>query len=102
MTKIITLLMFSLLVLNVPFVCARESIGDSAKDFVYEEYIDDDYDFSADDKNSFYISDEQSQEDAQNIDKIDDPSSFDDKVINSSHFSSGTATRTWIPINRVK
>ena len=101
MTKIITLLMFALLVLNAPFVCARESIGENAKDFVYEEYIDDDYDFSTD-ENSFYISDEQAQEDVKNIDKIDEPSSFDDKVINSSHFSSGTATRTWIPINRVK
>ncbi len=60
--------------------------------------VSDEYNFT---DSSYYLTDEQLQ-DAQEIDEIDDKSSFEAKVINSSHFSSGTATRTWIPINKIK
>lgn len=96
MKKIISLFMFGLL-LSLPFGIAKESIGD-VDNFDTEYDYADDYNF---DDNSFYISDEQAQ-DVKDIDKIEDYSSFDDKVINSGHFTSGTATRTWIPINKVK
>ena len=53
--------------------------------------------------NSFYISDEEIQE-MQPAPNYDDASTseipFDTRVINSSHFSSGTATKTWLPLHR--
>ena len=108
MTKIVTLLMFGLLLLSVPTVGAKESIGDVANfNTKYDhEYTDEyDYDFNANtDDNSFYISDEQVQEmnTAEDINQIEEKTTFTQKVINSGHFSSNTATKTWIPLNRVK
>ena len=108
MTKIITLLMFGLLLFSVQSVSARESIGDVANfDTKYEhEQNIENYDFSEPlDENSFYISDEQVQEmnsEAEDINQIEEKTTFDQKVINSGHFSSTTATKTWIPLNRVK
>ena len=110
MTKIITILMFGLLLFNIPTVSAKESIGDVANfdtkyDHEYDrEYIDD-YDFNDRlDDNSFYISDEQVKEmnTAEDINQIEEKTTFTQKVINSGHFSSETATKTWIPLNRVK
>ena len=50
--------------------------------------------------NSHYISDEQLQ-DAKEIEVIDNNTSFWSRVINSGHFSSDTATKTYIPINKI-
>ncbi len=62
------------------------------------EVSDDDFNFS---DSSNYLTDEQLQE-AQEINEIDDNAGFWAKIINSSHFSSGTATKTYIPINKVQ
>ncbi len=51
--------------------------------------------------NSFYISDEQ-LEDAKAIDTVEDKANIDTRIIDSSHFSSGTATKTYRPLNKVK
>ena len=111
MTKIVTLLMFGLLLLNVPSVLAKESIGDVANfntkyDHEYADeygYLDSNYDYD-DENDSFYISDEQVQQmnTAEDINQIEEKTTFTQKVINSGHFSSDTATKTWIPLNRVK
>ena len=62
----------------------------------YEELIKD-YNFE---DNSYYISDEQIQE-GKDLDKIDDTTGgFWTKVINSGHFSSDTATKRYIPVNK--
>ena len=100
MTKIITLIMFGLLVLNTQIVFAKnkDTIAQPSNTQNYSYEYDENFNF---DENSYNISDEQLQ-DAKELEKIDDSSNFDDKVINSSHFSSGTATRTWIPINKIK
>ena len=105
MTKIITILMFGLFLFNLPMVSAKESIGDVANfDTKYAHENIENYDFDEPlDENSFYISDEQVQ-DMNSVDtnQIEEKTTFDQKVINSGHFSSKTATKTWIPLNRVK
>ena len=106
MTKNIISLMFALLLVSAPAVIARESIGDVANfDTKYDHENIEDYDFNENlDDNSFYISDEQVQDmnDTTDINQIEEKTTFDQKVINSGHFSSTTATKTWIPLNRVK
>ena len=110
MTKIITLLMFGLLLLNVQTVSARESIGDVANfDTKYEHENIENYDFDAPvDENSFYISDEQVKSVSDDDDATVDPKhvegkmTFWQRIINTGHFSSNTATKTWIPVNRVE
>lgn len=98
MKKLLTLILFSVFALNVQFVMARETqtnVNVNSQTQVSEE----DYNFN---DSSVYLTDEQLQ-DAEQIDEIDDKdTSFIKKIINSSHFSSDTATKTWIPINKVK
>ena len=98
MKKLLTLILFSVFVLNVQFVLARETqtnVNVNSQTQVSE----DDFNFS---DSSVYLTDEQLQ-DAQVIDEIEDKdTNFIKKIINSSHFSSDTATKTWIPINKVK
>ena len=98
MIKLISLLFFGLMLLNVNAVMAKEQPTAQQNNSRYTYDVNDNYNF---DENSFYINDEQSK-DSQNIDKIEDESTFETKIINSSHFSSGTATRTYIPINKNK
>lgn len=97
MTKFIPLLVLSFMFLNVQvFAADDKAVVDENPAFSAEEQ--EDYNFN---NHSYYISDEQLQ-DAKEIDEIDDKSTFIQKIINSSHFSSDTATRTWIPINKVQ
>ena len=107
MKKIVSLLMFGLLLLSVSSVSARESIGDVENfNTKYDHEYSDEYDYIDDsvDEDSFYISDEQVQEmnTPEDINQIEEKTTFTQKVINSGHFSSNTATKTWIPLNRVK
>lgn len=97
MNKIISLLLFGLLALNLS-VIAKEKISPVANTHeYYESNYGDDYNFS----DTSYLTDEQLKE-AQEIHDIDDKSTFLDKIINSSHFSSETATKTYIPINKIQ
>ena len=99
MNKIISLLLFSLLISNITVV-AKDRISPVAHTQEYYEMNanDENFDFS---NTTQYLTEEQLQ-DAQEIDEIDDKSGFWAKIINSSHFSSGTATKTYIPINKVQ
>ena len=98
MIKIISFILFSCFVLNVQ-VFATDATVSQSKNTEYIYGIENDYNFE---ENSYNISDEQLK-DIENHEKIeDDNSGFWQKIINSSHFSSNTATRTWIPINRQK
>ena len=97
MKKLLTAFLFVAFALNIQFVCARETQTNVNVNSQFQ--VEDDYNFS---DASNYLTDEQLQ-DAQEIDEIDDKdTSFIKKIINSSHFSSNTATKTWIPINKVK
>lgn len=99
MNKIISLLLFSLLMSNISIVFAKDRISPVANtQEYYEMNADTDFNFS---DSANYLTDEQLQE-AQEINQIDDKSSWLDKIINSSHFSSKTATKTYIPINKVQ
>lgn len=98
MNKILSLLLFAMLALNIS-VIAKERISPVAHtQEYYEMNADTDFNFS---DSASYLTDEQIQ-DAQEIHEIDDKSSWLDKIINSSHFSSQTATKTYIPINKVQ
>ena len=98
MIKIISFILLSCLTLNMT-VIASEANTTQSKNAEYIYGIDDEYNFE---ENSYQISDEQLK-DIQNHEKIeDDNAGFLQKIINSSHFSSNTATRTWIPINKKK
>ena len=98
MKKIFSLFMLCFLTLacsNV-FAAQNNSYSDSQSGYTYD--FDENYNF---DDNSYYISDEQLK-DIEDINKIEDETTLETKIINSSHFSSGTATRTYIPINKKK
>ena len=97
MKKISSLLLLTLILMNFSFVIAKEKISPVKHTQEYDVTTDD-YNFS---DATNYLTEEQLQ-DAQEIDNIDDKSGFWAKIINSSHFSSGTATKTYIPINKVQ
>ena len=99
MNKLASLILFALLALNIS-VIAKERISPVSHTQEYYETNaqDSEYNFS---DSANYLTDEQIQQ-AQEIDEIDDKSSLWDKIINSSHFSSNTATKTYIPINKVQ
>ena len=94
MKKILSLILFAVFALNVQFVCARETQTNVNVNSQLQA-VEDEYNFS---DASNYLTDEQ-LEDAQQIDEIEDKdTSFIKKIINSSHFSSDTATKTWIQL----
>ena len=99
MNKTISLLLFALLALNIPAM-AKDRISPVAHTQEYYEMnaADENFDFS---NTTQYLTEEQLK-DAEEIDEIDDKAGFWAKIINSSHFSSGTATKTYIPINKVQ
>ena len=95
MNKITSLLILGLLMLNVNLSIAAtvDTKSTSSYDAAVREY-----DFE---NNSYNISDEQLQiEPGTDLIEQDRKASFWSKLINSSHFSSKTATKTWIPINK--
>ena len=98
MKKILSVVFFGLLMLNTSPIFAADNSDAAKEQSQYTYDVDDDFNF---DDNSYYISDEQLK-DIEDINKIEDETNFETKVINSSHFSSGTATRTYIPINKKK
>lgn len=97
MNKLFSILLLGLFALNMP-VIAKDRIAPVANtQEYYEMNADEDFNFT----DSAYLTDEQLQE-AKEVNDIDDKSSWLDKIINSSHFSSQTATKTYIPINKVQ
>lgn len=97
MKKLISILLFGFLALNLT-AFAKDRISPVAHtQEYYEMNSNGDFNFSS---SANYLTDEQLQ-DAEKINEIDDKSSWLDKIINSSHFSSKTATKTYIPINKV-
>lgn len=95
MIRFISALLFGLLLLNSAQLFAQEQSSVSTKSANEETF--EGYNFN---DTSFYITDEQMQE-AKEIDQIEENSSLTSKIINSSHFTSQTATKTYIPINKV-
>lgn len=99
MNKIISLLLFGLLFTNLS-VLAKDRISPVAHTDEYYEMNANSQDFNFTNTTN-YLTEEQLQ-DAQEIDEIDEKVGFWQKIINSSHFSSGTATKTYIPINKIQ
>jgi pantothenate synthetase len=87
-----------LLTLNLCAV-AKDRISPVAHTQEYYEMsaADENFDFSSTNQ---YLTEEQLQ-DAQEIDEIDDKSGFWAKVINSGHFSSTTATKTYYMVHTI-
>ena len=98
MTKIISLLILALFIANTQFVLAKTTNNAETKANQVKTIAEEDYDFE---NNSFYISDEQLQQ-VEEMNEPEEKTTLDVKIINSSHFSSGTATKTYIPINKNK
>ena len=98
MTKLFSVLFLALITLSFQVSFAKDVEINYDETQAEEAQVEDEYDFM---DNSQYLTDEQLQ-DAKEIDDIDDKSGFEAKIINSSHFSSGTATKTYIPINKIQ
>lgn len=98
MTKIISLLILALFITNTQFVLANTTNNTETKANQVKTIAEEGYDFE---NNSFYISDEQLQQ-VEEMNEPEEKTTLDVKIINSSHFSSGTATKTYIPINKNK
>ena len=97
MNKNTTVLLFTLLLLGTQVGFAASSSDSSS--YNYEKTARD-YDFE---NNSYNISDQQIEADIQtNTLQQDKKASFWSKIVNSSHFSSNTATRTWIPLRKAQ
>lgn len=94
MKKIFVLLAFSFLFANLTIAAPQKPAAvDNTQNNTYN--VSDDFSF---DNN---ITDAQLEQQAKELNKIeDDNNGIDSKIINSSHFSSGTATKTWIPLNK--
>ena len=98
MKKLSTVLIlgFALMNLNLTFAADQKKDAAASYDAAVKEY-----DFES---NSYNVSDDQLQNSIVNEDLIqkDQKQSFWAKVVNSSHFSSKTATKTWIPVNKAE
>lgn len=99
MNKLFLLLLSALLTLNFNAI-AKDRINPVAHTNEYYEMNANSQDFNFA-ESSNYLTDEQ-LEDAQKINEVDEKHSWLEKIINSSHFSSKTATKTYIPINKVQ
>lgn len=119
MRKIISLILFGLLCINTAALCKeqkalqykKESVSKAAvkgsqpvkevteqKDATKADLNENDI-LNLDD-NSFTITDEQFQE-AKNMSELDDSDkSLGTKIINSSHFTVGTPSKTYNPLNK--
>lgn len=119
MKRIISLIIFGLLFVNVQALCKEQkalqyksepvqtlktqenkAVKDAAQQIdTYKNDIDENEVLNLDD-NSFTITDEQFQE-AKNMAEFDDDNkTLDTKIINSSHFTVGTPSKTYNPLNK--
>lgn len=99
MTKIITLLLLGFLCMNFQTVLADDKKLPANNTNNSQNAVDENFNFE---DNSYYITEEQLQQVKDETSKIDDNAGFEARIINSSHFSSGTATKTWIPLNKAQ
>ena len=105
MIRLISVLLFGLLVMStsVSFAnennSASETNANAQQTDNFSEQVFDEDDFNFNDVSN-YLTEEQLQE-AQEINEIEEKSSFSSKIIDSGHFTSETASKTYIPINKV-
>ena len=105
MIRLIPVLLFGLLIMptSVSFANeknpASETNANAQQTDNFSEQVFDEDDFNFNDVSN-YLTEEQLQE-AQEINEIDEKSSFSSKIIDSGHFTSETASKTYIPINKV-
>ena len=97
MNKLTSILLSALLVLTVQttFAQSQEKDNNANQNSSVSEY-----DFE---NNSYNVSDEQLHiESGEESLQKDLHESFWTKLLNSSHFSSSTATKTWTPLNKAE
>lgn len=105
MIRLISVLLFGLLVMSTSVSFANEknpaseTNANAQQTDNFSEQVFDEDDFNFNDVSN-YLTDEQLQE-AQEINEIEEKSSFSSKIIDSGHFTSETASKTYIPINKV-
>lgn len=105
MIRLISVLLFGLLVMSTSVSFANEknpaseTNANAQQTDNFSEQVFDEDDFNFNDVSN-YLTEEQLQE-AQEINEIDEKSSFSSKIIDSGHFTSETASKTYIPINKV-
>lgn len=99
MAKILTLVILGLMICNLQFAVAKQkdTLAQPSNTASYSTDADEDFNFN---ENSYYVSDEQTVQSEDS--SLNEKTNFDQKVINSGHFSSDTATKTWIPVNKVE
>lgn len=101
MLKFISVSLFCLMCLSTMSVSAKDNTAVNKTEAKSNYTYDAEENFNFND-NSYNISDEQ-LENASNRDVYNDLNerqSFMQRIINSSHFSSGTATQTYVPVNK--
>ena len=105
MIRLISVLLFGLLIMSTSVSFANEknpaseTNANAQQTDNFSEQVFDEDDFNFNDVSN-YLTEEQLQE-AQEINEIDEKSSFSSKIIDSGHFTSETASKTYIPINKV-
>lgn len=105
MIRLISVLLFGLLVMSTSVSFANEknpvseTNANAQQTDNFSEQVFDEDDFNFNDVSN-YLTEEQLQE-AQEINEIEEKSSFSSKIIDSGHFTSETASKTYIPINKV-
>ncbi len=105
MIRLISVMLFGLLFLNAQVFAQTETNSNAPEQKtqtvneevpISEEELTKDFNFT----DTSYLTDEQLQE-AKEVNDIEEKTSFSSKIINSGHFTSGTATKTYIPINKI-
>ena len=105
MIRLISVLLFGLLIMSTSVSFANEknpaseTNANAQQTDNFSEQVFDEDDFNFNDVSN-YLTEEQLQE-AQEINEIEEKSSFSSKIIDSGHFTSETASKTYIPINKV-
>ncbi len=102
MKKIITLILFGLLFINVQAMCEEQTDAVKNQETVpattsENTNVNNNFGFNDD---SFTITDEQFQE-AKNIaNEEEEKPTLETRIINSSHFTVGTPSKTYVPLKK--
>lgn len=108
MIRVISITLLCMLCMNIPFVSAATkkaktaapAVQKAAPEVKKETPVTAQDEFNFTDGNK-YVTDEQLEK-VNSRDNLDEGGSWIERIINSSHFSSDTPTKTYIPLNKVE
>lgn len=100
MLRVITIALLCMLCMNIPFVSAAGKKAKTTAPVVQKTtpVSQDEFNFT---DGANYVTDEQLEK-ANLQENLEEKGSWVERIINSSHFSSDTATKTYIPLNKVQ